>query len=184
MVCGRCKAVWYHGKACQKSHWKEHKKECAKLAADKTVRGYISGRKCENLSQLTLYNLGSVTGSAMFKIHNGVLVVEFADAETAKKWCDIANGPVFSNQQGSILMLRDGQKAIDLAYALRLPMEMDHFIRYVEEGTIYYHESRGWLCNPPKEIGHWEVGYGQEPFKTWMERQFERMVCGTVVYRW
>ena len=32
--CARCKKVLYCARECQKQHWKIHKKDCAKLAAE------------------------------------------------------------------------------------------------------------------------------------------------------
>ena len=32
--CAKCKSTWYCGRPCQQGHWKEHKKECRRFAAN------------------------------------------------------------------------------------------------------------------------------------------------------
>ena len=34
-ACSKCKKARYCGRDCQVAHWKEHKKECARLAKEK-----------------------------------------------------------------------------------------------------------------------------------------------------
>lgn len=187
LTCANCHAVWYHRKECQKKHWREHKKVCSILADSTRVQGVIAFKPAA-ISEKTLEALNQFTGDAKFLVseESGAFVVEFASADKCKKWCNTANQHVFSRQQGSILMIRDGKNANDLGATFRLPLQLDEFLRYVGDGEIYVGESQSrFVCKPNKsKIGHWEVGFGKEPFEDWMHRQVEHLVYGQVVYQW
>ena len=93
------------------------------------------------------------------------------------------NHYIFPNQQGAILPIREGQKAFEVGTTFRFPMEFFHFMGYVAEGKIFYNaERKKWEhANIQKPVGHFEEGYGTEPFETWMYRQQERLVMGAIL---
>lgn len=108
------------------------------------------------------------------------LWVKFPTAADCRAWCNDMNLSIFPKQVGVVLFLRMGAQAQELGPVLRLPMEFDHLVRYILEGTVFY-DGQGdpkWKFRDQKPIGHWEVGYGREPFQTWIDRQFERLVRG------
>ena len=84
---------------------------------------------------------------------------------------------VFPNQRGSHPFVREGAGARTVGLVFRLPEEFDHVIRYIGEGRIY-HQEGAWKFRGQKQTGRWELGWGTEPFQTWMERQFARLRQG------
>lgn len=85
--------------------------------------------------------------------------------------------------QGSVPFLRQGEMASEVGSTFRLPWEFDRFVHYVGSSKIFFNpETKKWeYRNFHKDVGHFEVGYGVEPFQAWIDRQVARLVAGNVM---
>lgn len=88
------------------------------------------------------------------------------------------NETVFADQKGMVPFVREGKGAKRVGAVFRFPVEFDHLIRYIGSGRIYFENGIWKIDAPPRETGHWEYGYGIEPFAEWVERQLARLSVG------
>lgn len=136
------------------------------------------------VSAETVHQLNLLVAPAKFVVTpDKDFMVEFPNQETCANWCNKMNWYVFENQQGRVFLVRGGEQASQLGTTFRFPEELDHFARYVGAGIIFFNpQGQKWeYRNFGKTVGHFEVGYGTEPFQTWMERQLERLVVGKMM---
>jgi hypothetical protein len=76
LACTKCRKVWYHDVACQRQHWKQHKRKCPQLAASYTdgVRVLESGT--EGLGRVAVTTKNFLIGDTVLAEPPAIVISE------------------------------------------------------------------------------------------------------------